>query len=676
MKKLFFALLTFLIFQTSHSQILEPVKWKSKTEKISETEFYLVFEGVLEKDWHLYSQFTPDGGPIPLEVKFKNAAGNFQLIGKAVESKTKTAYNEIFEVDETFFSGQFSIRQKVKITNTKVSVIEAELDYQVCKESCINGKNKFRFDIPKITAAAAVTEPTPIVAAVDTAVAIKTDTIQDTEQATQVAAAADAYSETEEKQETDPWTIFFATLLAGVLVTFTPCVFPMIPMTVSFFIKQNANKTQGKFNAIFYGVCIVAIYVLISLPFHLFETLNPGIFSDISTNVYLNIFFFVVFVVFAASFLGAFEITMPNSIANKADNASNISGLVGVFFMALTLIIVSFSCTGPALGLILGSVLSTEGGAVLLTIAMLGFGLGLAMPFMIFALFPRLMNNMPKSGGWLNAVKVVFGLIELALAFKFLSNADLVLQLHLLEREVFLAIWIAIFGTLALYLFGKISFAHDTPITHLSVGRLSLALLVTTFTIYLIPGLWGAPLKLISGFPPPMTYSESPQGFGNSQAALEDQKLPKGAKLAVHGIVAFEDYEIGLAYAKEVNKPILLDFTGHACVNCRKMEEYVWSDARVQSILKNDVVLISLYADDRRKLPMDEQYVSKSTGDDIETIGEKWSDFQIERFASNARPLYVLLDLNENKLSSTIAYEPNVATYLEWLQTGTKRFKK
>ncbi|RZK04194.1 MAG: DUF255 domain-containing protein, partial [Flavobacterium sp.] len=660
-----------------NSQILNPVKWSTRVEKISETEFNLVFEGDLDPEWHLYSQFTPDGGPIPLEIAFKEASGNFQLIGKAVESKTKTAFNDVFGVNEIFFSDYFTVKQKVKIINLKLTNIDSEVDYQVCKEVCINGNKKLKFDLPKIVASkvevAATIDETKN--NIDT---ISIVPIADTvaKEITAVSEVKADQSKAEEKEDdaTDPLTIFLGTLLAGVLVTFTPCVFPMIPMTVSFFIKQNANKTRGKFNAIFYGVCIVAIYVLISVPFHLFESLNPGIFSDISTNVYLNIFFFIVFVIFAASFLGAFEITMPNSIANKADNASNLSGLVGVFFMALTLIIVSFSCTGPALGLILGSVLSTEGGAILLTIAMLGFGLGLAMPFMIFALFPRLMNNMPKSGGWLNSVKVVFGFIELALAFKFLSNADLVLQLHYLEREVFIAIWIAIFGALALYLFGKLTLSHDSPLTHLSVGRLSLALLVASFTIYLIPGLWGAPLKLISGFPPPMTYSESPDGFGVSEKSSIEE-LPDGAKLAVHDIVAFDDYEEGLAYAKAVNKPILLDFTGHACVNCRKMEEFVWSDPKVLEILKKDVVLISLYCDDRRELPENEKFVTK-TGDEIETIGEKWSNFQIEKYASNARPLYVLLDTNENKLNKPVAYEPNVDVYLNWLKDGLKNFKK
>ncbi|AWG26086.1 protein-disulfide reductase DsbD family protein [Flavobacterium kingsejongi] len=672
MRKILSAIVLFLAFVNVHAQIIAPVKWKSKIEKKSDTEYILQFDGVIEDDWHVYSQFTPDGGPLAMEVLFNNQKDNFEVVGKATESKTRTAFNDVFGVNETFFEHNVQIRQAVKTNPKSNGIFQVELSYQVCKEVCIQENKYFQLDTKTLRGKEVESfEELSLVPSLQSGLvaAAENDTI-----ASKTADVPAGVTKTADKEKTDPWTIFLGTLLAGILVTFTPCVFPMIPMTVSFFIKQNANKAKGKFNAVFYGICIVVIYVLISLPFHLFESLNPDIFSEISTNVYLNLFFFVVFVIFAISFLGAFEITMPNSLANKADNASNLGGLLGVFFMALTLIIVSFSCTGPALGLILGSVLSTEGGAMLLTIAMLGFGLGLAMPFMLFALFPSLMGNLPKSGGWLNAVKVFFGFVELALAFKFLSNADLVLQLHFLEREVFLAIWIAIFAALTLYLFGKLVLPHDSPVTNLSVGRLSLGLLVLSFTIYLIPGLWGAPLKLISGFPPPMTYSESPLGFGAAPASAVTEPLPEGAKLAVHGIVAFEDYDTGVAYAKKVNKPILLDFTGHACVNCRKMEEFVWSDPKVLSVLKNNVVLISLYGDDKRELPENEQYVSKK-GNKIKTIGAKWSDFQITRYESNARPLYVLIGTDEKKLNEPIAYTPDIDTYDAWLKEGISKFK-
>jgi thiol:disulfide interchange protein DsbD len=381
-------------------------------------------------------------------------------------------------------------------------------------------------------------------------------------------------------------------------------------------------------------------------------------------------------VVFATSFLGAFEIMLPNSWANKVDSQADRGGIIGILFMALALAIVSFSCTGPIVGTLL--VEAASKGGIAPVIGMFGFSLALALPFMLFAMFPGWLHSLPKSGGWLNTVKVILGFLELALAFKFLSNADLVLQLHLLEREVFLSIWIAIFGTLSLYLFGKITMPHDSPMTHISVGKLSLGLLVLTFTIYLIPGLWGAPLKLINAFPPPMEYSESPLGFGGSGNNTSTAVLPDGAKLGPHQIVVFNDYEKGMAYAKTVNKPVMLDFTGFACVNCRKMENNVWSDERVLSILKNDVVLISLYVDDKRDLPKNEQFISKTTGSEIETIGDKWTDFMISKYKTNTQPLYVLTDLNGNNLNEitpTISYT-SVVEYESWLKAGISKFKK
>jgi thiol:disulfide interchange protein DsbD len=340
--------------------------------------------------------------------------------------------------------------------------------------------------------------------------------------------------------------------------------------------------------------------------------------------------------------------------------------------MALALAIVSFSCTGPIVGTLL--VESASKGGIAPIVGMLGFSSALALPFMLFAMFPSWLNSLPKSGGWLNTVKVSLGFLELALAFKFLSNADLVLQLHLLEREVFLAIWIAVFGVWALYLLGKITTPHDSPLTHISVGRLSLGLLVLAFTVYMIPGLFGAPLKLISAFPPPQTYSESPRGFfGNSSTAKE--ALPDGAKLGEHDIITFTDYEKGLAYAKEVNKPVMIDFTGHACVNCRKMEINVWSDEKVLSILKNEVVLISLYVDENIDLPISEQFISKSTGSQIVTVGDKWTDFMITKYKTNTQPLYVLIDLDEQNLNKPISYTPNINDYLAWLKDGVSKFK-
>lgn len=693
MKKLIYLLLAFFAVHSLSAQILNPVQWKTKVVQKSDTEFELIMDAVIENDWHVYSQYTPDGGAQPLEFTYKDAKGNYTTVGKTIESPYKKLYNDIFEVDEYYFAKTAQFKQLVKVTNPNLKTIKVELYYQVCKEQCIQQDKTLTFNLPPIKIAAkvetattdnstteTVVPPTEISTetTIDTASATTSDIKQD-DAATEKVAVAEVKTE-EKSEEINLWLLFLGTLFAGILVTFTPCVFPMIPMTVSFFLKQSAagDKRKGRMNALMYGFFIIMIYVLISLPFHIFQSLSPDVFYEISTNPYLNIFFFIIFIVFAISFLGAFEITMPSSLANKVDNASNKGGFAGIFFMALTLIIVSFSCTGPALGAVIGGVLSTDGGATLLTIAMLGFGVGLAFPFVIFALFPSMMGNLPKSGGWLNTVKVVFGFIELALAFKFLSMADLVMDWHLLERETFLAIWIAIFGAMALYLLGKITLPHDSPLSNISVGRLLLGLLTLTFTIYLIPGLWGAPLNIISGFPPPMSYSESPDGVGSKNsisATTTTGTLPEFAQYGPHKIVAFHNYDDGLTYAKKVNKPVMIDFTGVTCVNCRRMEEKVWSKPEILSILKEEVVLISLYVDDRTPLPADQVFVN-ANGKEIDTYGKKWSDFAITKYKANIQPYYILMGHDEENLNAPVGYTPEVEEYKTWLQEGIANFKK
>lgn len=668
MRKYVFLLLVFLAFANGNAQILDPVKWKTNIEKKSETNYVLVFNGIIEDDWHMYSQFTPEGGPLPLEVIFKNQKGNFNLVGKAKESKTRTAYNDVFEVNETFFEKKVEIKQEITVVNSKNSKIDVSLNYQVCKEVCINQEKKFSFTLP------ATPQKEVGIITVDT-VNSNTETSK-TEAVKQTVASSletKVVSSNPEEQK-GLWSIFFIAFLSGFAALLTPCVFPMIPMTVSFFTKQSRNRAAGIRNAIIYGISIILIYVILGLL--VTWIFGADALNALSTNVWFNIIFFILLVVFATSFLGAFEIMLPNSWATKVDRQADRGGVVGILFMALALAIVSFSCTGPIVGTLLVEAASKGGIAPI--VGMFGFSLALALPFMLFALFPGWLNSLPKSGGWLNTVKVILGFLELALAFKFLSNADLVLQLHLLEREVFLAIWIAIFGTLSLYLFGKITMPHDSPMPHISVGKLFLGLLTLTFTIYMIPGLWGAPLKLINAFPPPMEYSESPFGVGGSATAVPASNLPEGAKLGPHQIVVFDDYEKGLAYAKTVNKPIMLDFTGYACVNCRKMENNVWSDFRVLSILKNDVVLISLYVDDKRELPKNEQHISKTTGSEIETVGDKWADFMISKYKTNTQPLYVLTDLEGNSLNQekpTISYV-GVDEYEIWLKEGVSKFKK
>lgn len=694
MKKLAFILFFISAFFAANAQVKQPVKWTAKAEKKSDTEFLLTFDATIEPSWHMYSQYSDENGAVPMTVVFNNNKGNYEIIGKAKESKTEQAYNDVFEVTETFWSNKAQLKQTVKLTPASNKIVQVTFDYQVCKEVCIQDTKLFQFDLATLTvkdvnkfdkialkAATAVSTPdvaTTALAAPEeaaTVIADANDTVADT---AKVAASKDkkdvAITTTPKKSDEKKglFTIFFIAFLSGFAALLTPCVFPMIPMTVSFFTKQSKSKAAGIRNAITYGVSIIVIYVLLG-------SLVTGIFgadslNALSTNVVFNLVFFVLLIVFACSFLGAFEIMLPNSWANKVDRQADRGGIVGILFMALALAIVSFSCTGPIVGTLLVEAASKGGLAPV--IGMFGFSLALALPFMLFAMFPGWLNSLPKSGGWLNTVKVFLGFLELALAFKFLSNADLVLQMHLLERETFLAIWIAVFGALALYLFGKITLPHDTPGGFISIGRLLLGLLVLSFTVYLIPGLWGAPLKLISSFPPSQVYSESPYGFGGSGTNGMKTDLPEGTNNGPHGIAAFEDYGKALAYAKKVNKPLLIDFTGYACVNCRNMENNVWSDERVLSILKNDVVLVSLYVDFKEDLPESEQYTSQSTGKFIKTIGNKWSDFQITKYKTNSQPYYVLVNKAEENLNEPVGYTPDIEEYLTWLKDGVSKFKK
>ena len=668
MKKLFFTLLTIFVFVTSQAQLLDPVKWKTSIEQKSDTEFLLKFDATIQEHWHFFSQFTPDGGSLPTVFIYDGAKGNYQLIGKTTESKYKKVYSEIFEVDEYMFEGKAQFTQLVKVTNPNLKSIKVEVEYQACLEQCIQQYKSFDFKIPALKIPASETVVAPVVdsATVVAAAATVNDSTQVKE------AKVQPVKEKKKEEQKGLWTIFIIAFFSGFAALLTPCVFPMIPMTVSFFTKQSKDRAKGIKNAIIYGLSIIVIYV--ALGSAITAIFGADSLNELSTSVAFNLIFFGLLIFFAASFLGAFEIVLPNSWANKVDRQADRGGIIGIFFMALALAIVSFSCTGPIVGTLIVEAASKGGIAPI--VGMLGFSSAIALPFMLFALFPGWMNSLPKSGGWLNTVKVSLGFLELAFAFKFLSNADLVLQLHWFERETFLAIWIAVFGVWALYLLGKISLPHDSPLPHISVGRLFMGLFVLSFTIYMIPGLWGAPLKIISGFPPPLNYSESPTGIGSGGSA-DSQVLPKGAHAGPHGIIAFHDYEHGMAYAKQVNKPVLLDFTGYACVNCRKMEDYVWSDERIHSILKNEVVLISLYVDDKKELPESEKYVSKETGKKIKTIGNKWSDFQITKYKANAQPYYLILDTDGNTLSDEPAsYDPDIELYEDWLDEGISKFKK
>ena len=650
MKKILF-LLTLVMSQFGIAQILDPVEWTTTVKQINETEYELTMEAFIEPGWHLYAQEIPEGGPIATEFVYEGEGTVFNKIGEAVEGEGHTEFDQIFEMNIKYFSDYAQFKQRVKFSGA-VSSIQGYVTYMVCDDSrCLPPTDKdLFFDLGRSTGASVSN--------------VQATTSDD-------SSTNDVVDKSILSADIDWISLFIVAFLFGFTALLTPCVFPMIPLTVSFFTKQSKSRSAGITNAIIFGVSIVVIYVLLGTV--VTAIFGAGALNALSTNVWFNLAFFILLVVFAISFLGAFEITLPSSWGNKADEKANKGGLVGIFFMALALAIVSFSCTGPIVGTIL--VQAASGGNQLgPVVGMFGFSLAIALPFTLFAAFPGWMNSLPKSGGWLNTVKVVLGFLELAFAFKFLSNADLVLQLHLFEREVFLALWIAIFGALSLYLFGKIQLPHDSKLESIAVGRLLLGLLSLSFTIYMIPGLWGAPVKLISAFPPPQHYSESPYGVGNSQSGGVStiKAIPDGAHLmAPHNIVAFNDYDLGMAYAKSIGKPVLIDFTGHACVNCRKMEQNVWVDDRVLGVLKNDVVLISLYVDDKRALdsPIPS---SLRPGKQLRTIGQKWAEFQAVRFKANSQPFYVILDSDGKQLGTPVAYTPDADVYHQWLQAGIK----
>ena len=641
--------LLLLIFQWGFSQILEPVEWSTSVEKISDDTYILVSKTNIEKGWHLYAQDVPEDGPIPTTFSY-NLDEEVVLLGLTKELEGHIVDDPVFLMKIKYFEEYAEFRQAIKVSNNRLSSVLGEVEFMVCDDTrCLPPSYvDLEFNL---------NEAILIDAKVDAL---------DENLSTNVSV----------KKQNDKkglWSIFIIAFLSGFAALLTPCVFPMIPMTVSFFTKQSKSKALGIRNAIIYGISIVIIYVLLgSMVTAIF---GADVLNALATNVWFNVVFFVLLLVFAFSFLGAFEIVLPNSWANKVDRQADRGGLIGIFFMALALAIVSFSCTGPIVGTLL--VESASKGGIAPIVGMLGFSLAIALPFALFAAFPGWLNSLPKSGGWLNTVKVVLGFLELALAFKFLSNADLVLQLHWLERELFIAIWIAIFGVMALYLLGKIQLPHDGPSGPISVGRLCLGLVTLAFTIYMIPGLWGAPLDLISAFPPPQSYSESPYGVGNSQSSgvsVLHEDLPDGGHLlAPHQILAFNDYDKGLSYAKSVGKPVLIDFTGWACVNCRKMEQNVWVVPQVLDILKNKVVLISLYVDDKRAL---DQHIPSALkpGKQLKYIGQKWSELQTLRYKTNTQPYYVIMDHDEQTLIEPVGYTPDVDTYFKWMTQGISKF--
>lgn len=705
----------FLLFHIASAQILNPVKWTFTSKDLGNCEAELVLHATIDKGWHLYSQKVVEDGPVPTSFVFTAHPG-YEKIGATQEGKPIVKFEKVFDAELSYFEHEATFKQKIKIRTDKDVSIKGSLEFMVCDDGrCLPPETvEFEFKL-KGSAACAVSTPNPNdpkqntpqdpknntngsqtssvtegdcdCDSIESSLAyIKATLGGDDAKGFAYVASKEAFAgwkkiEAPKKEmvsSCDVWGNLLEGAIWGLLAMLTPCVYSMIPLTVSFFTKQSKSRQEGIRNALLYGTFIIVIFVALALLITVI--FGPDALNEMASNIWANLFFFAIFMVFAASFLGAFEITLPSSWVNKADHASNKGGMIGIFFMAFTLVLVSFSCTGPFVGNLL--VLVDKGSYLCPAIGMFGFAFMLALPFMLFALFPGWLNSMPKSGGWLNAVKVCLGLLEIALAMKFFSNADLVGGWHLVTRELFLAIWIAVFGIMAIYLFGKLKFSHDSDLPYLSVTRTMLAITVLSFTIYLIPGLWGAPVKLISGFPPPSTqeWSENTEFFRSKESVSEFfmKNKSKGSKdhaSCPHGLHCFHDYFEALEYARSVNKPLMVDFTGWTCVNCRKMEENVWIDPKVLSLIREEYVLVSLYVDDRNKLPENLQYTSPTTGKKVKTQGNLWHDLQITRYDASAQPFYVLLDHEEKTLNAPVGYTPNIQDYTKFLEEGVKEFK-
>lgn len=631
-----FILSILVVLFTSLSAFAEelPATWTYSHKYIENGKVELAFVASIDSGWHIYSQdatLTLPGGNTEFVYNL-DSSSVLKILGKPSEPDGHQHFDKDLNQELKEFEHEAVFTQIIDASAlSQNETLKGEIYWIVCQSGGIckfpQSPTKFSFTI-------------------------EADKI--------------------EKEEQSFLGIFLAGFLGGLVALLTPCVFPMIPMTVSFFTKQSKNRAQGITNAVIYGLSIIGIYVALGLGVTL--TMGPDTLNAMSTSIGFNLFFFVLLIVFAASFLGAFEITLPNSWINKADSNADKGGLIGIFFMAFTLALVSFSCTGPVIGTLL--VEASQTGVSGPFFGMLGFSSALALPFTLFAIFPGFMNSLPQSGGWLNSVKVVLGLLEIALAMKFLSNADLVAQWGIITREVFIAIWIVVFGLIGLYLIGKFKMPHDSEMKHVSVFRLFLAIFFFSFVTYLVPGMFGAPLKIISGFPPPSFYSEGwTIGSSSNGGHSVSVDAHSNANHCPNGLNCFHDYEEGLAYAKKVNKPVLLDFTGWACVNCRKMESQVWTNERIDKILREDYVLISLYVDEKEDLDPSEVYTNNE-GNEVTQVGEKWMDFQITRYGTATQPYYRLVDYNGEDLNNeSKSYDTDISVYEDFLNNGIKEFQ-
>ena len=657
---LFLSFLFLVGFQT-FAQIVEPVKWTFESKQDG-NEATLIFKAKIEEGWHLYDTQLEEGGPIKTSINFSDST-QFDFVGELVKDPLPAKYfDKIFNMNVGYFSNQVTLTQKIKLKNPGKTEIKGFVEFMSCNDETCTPPAEAEFSFSLNSSQDSKTASTPTVT-----------------------------PDTNQKPGSGNLLLFlFFSFLAGLAAILTPCVFPMIPMTVSFFMNSGESKLKSRINAMFYGFSIIAIYTIIgTLVAVIF---GPGAANWLSTHWIPNLIFFAVFMVFAFSFFGMFEIVLPSWLVNKSDKQVDKGGLVGSFFMALTLVLVSFSCTGPIVGAIL---VESAGGQILKPIVgMFGFSLAFALPFTLFALFPAWLNNLPKSGGWLNSVKVVLGFLELALGLKFLSVADQTYHWGILDREVYLAFWIVIFALLGVYLLGKLKFAHDSEVKHVTVPRLLLAIVSFAFVVYLIPGMFGAPLKAISGYLPPQATHDfdlhqiirdeiklgTPHQTASGQIISNEEicDKPKFSEFLhlPHGLEGYFDYEQGMACARKQNKPVFIDFTGHGCVNCREMEANVWSDPRVLERLKNNFVVIALYVDDKSTLPESEWITSTYDGKVKKTLGKKYADFQISRYGVNAQPYYVLLDGKEQKLVEPRAYDLNADHFVEFLDAALAEFNK
>lgn len=675
MKKKFLlsCLLIIMAWLPSFAQIQEPVKFKTELKTISDTEAQIVFTGNIDAGWHVYSTDLPSGGPISATFNVEKIQGA-ELMGKLTpQGKEIENFDKVFEMKLRYFENTATFVQKFKITDASYQ-IEGYLEYGACNdENCLpptevpfsfsgKGNAATATVATSETKAETVNQPAAENSVAETTAIDSTATValSDNETSVQdywtpVIKELNSYGETTSQQDRSWIYIFFAGFIGGLLALFTPCVWPIIPMTVSFFLKRSKDKKKGIRDAWTYGASIVVIYVALGLAITLI--FGASALNALSTNAVFNILFCLMLIIFAASFFGAFELTLPSKWSNAVDSkAEQTSGLLSIFLMAFTLSLVSFSCTGPIIGFLLVEV-STTGSVIAPAIGMLSFAIALALPFTLFAMFPSWLKSMPKSGGWMNVIKVTLGFLELAFALKFLSVADLAYGWRILDRETFLALWIVIFGLLGFYLLGKIKFPHDDDDNTTSVPRFFMALISLAFAVYMVPGLWGAPLKAVSAFAPPMT--------------TQDFNLYNNE---VHA--KFDDYDAGMEYAKRNGKPVMLDFTGYGCVNCRKMEAAVWTDPKVSKLMTDDYVLITLYVDNKEPLPEHIKVMENGKERTLRTVGDKWSYLQRSKFGANAQPFYVLIDNEGKPLNKSYSYDEDIDKYVDFLQTGLDNYKK